>query len=86
MRVKEEISEETGDLPMIETIVAVSGIFWILRDELVQKLSAKLISSKLRAHQMSPTGVTPHYRSRPALELTGGICLCASESSVAPTL
>ena len=29
VRVKEEFPEETGDLPMVETIVAVSGIFGI---------------------------------------------------------
>ena len=34
-----------------------SGIFRILRDEKVQKLPARLISSELSAHQMSPSGV-----------------------------
>ena len=38
------------------------------RDEKVQKLPAKLISSELGAHQMSPCGVAPHWRSRPALQ------------------
>ena len=46
----------------------------ISRDEKVQKLRARLISSELTAHQTSPSGVTPHWRSRPALELeTRGI-------------
>ena len=75
VRVEEKFPEETGDLPMVETIVADSGIFQILRDEKVQKLPARLISSELRAHQMSPSGVTPHWRSRPALELMDGISL-----------
>ena len=60
VRVMEEIPEETGDLPMVDTIVLDSGIFRILRDEQVQKLPARLISSELRAHQMSPSGVTLH--------------------------
>ena len=30
------------------------------RDEGVQKLPARLISSELSAHQMSPSGDTPH--------------------------
>ena len=29
VRVKEEMASETGDLPVVETIVADSGIFWI---------------------------------------------------------
>ena len=64
---------KTGDFLVFETIVADSGIFWILRDEKVQKLPARLTSSELRAHQMSPSGVTPHWRSRPALGLMDGI-------------
>ena len=51
---------KSGDFPMFETIVADSGIFRILRDEKVQKLPARLISSELSAHQMSPSGVAPH--------------------------
>ena len=41
-------------------------IFWIFRARKVQKLPARLISSELRAHQMSPSGVPPHWRSRRA--------------------
>ena len=33
----------------------------------VQKLPASLISSELSAHQMAPSGVIAHQRSRPAL-------------------
>ena len=40
------------------------------RDEKVQKLPAWLISSELSTHQMSPSGVAPHWRSRLALQPT----------------
>ena len=66
---------KTGDFPMVETMVADSGFFRILRDEKVQKLSDRLISSELSAHQMSPSGVAPHWPSRPASELMDGISL-----------
>ena len=75
VRVKEEIPEETWDLSMVDSIVLDSRIFRILRDDKVQKLPASLVSSELRAHQMSPSGVTPQWRSRPALELMDGISL-----------
>ena len=45
------------------------------RDEGVQKLPARLISSELSAHQMSPSGVPPHWRSRRALQLMDGSSL-----------
>ena len=45
-----------------------SGFFWIFRARKVQKLPARLISSELRAHQMSPSLVPPHWRSRRAHE------------------
>ena len=51
------------------------------RDEKVQKLTARLISSELNAHQMSPGGVPPHWRSRPALELMDGISLSSTYTS-----
>ena len=49
-----------------------SGFSW---DGKVQKLPAGLISSEVNAHQMSPSGVPPHWRSRPALKLVDGISL-----------
>ena len=42
------------------------------RNEKVQKLPARVISSELSAHQMQPSGLTPHWRSRSALQLACG--------------
>ena len=47
-----------------------SGMSRFSRDAKVQKLTARLISSELSAHQMSLSGVTQHWRSRPALQPT----------------
>ena len=49
-------------------------IFWIFRARKVYKLPARLISSELRAHQMSLSGVPSHWRSRRALQLIRAEC------------
>ena len=53
--------------------------FLIFRARKVQKLPARLISSELRAHQMSPSGVIPHWRSRRALQLVSHVFVSCSE-------
>ena len=43
----------------------------------VQNLPASLIPSELSAHQMPPIGIAPHWRSRPAPQLTSA-ALCSA--------
>ena len=67
------------DSPRMAFLIVTERRLWPIpefsrfsRDEKVQKLPAMLISSELSAHQVSPNGVTPHWRSRPGLQLACG--------------
>ena len=72
------------------SVRSFSGFFWFFRARKVQKLTARLISSELRAHQMSPSGVPPHWRSRrahqPSCRSRRALEPIRAESTVVPLL
>ena len=73
----------------VRSFSGIYRLFRIFRARKVQKLPAWLISSELRAHQMSPSGVPPHWRSRRALQFIRAECSsngsCRSHPALQPT-
>ena len=65
-----KLSPLTGRLQFFR-IFRILGFFEL---EKFKNSPARLISSELRAHQMSPSGVPPHWRSRRALQLIRAEC------------